>query len=120
MTEDKFFSISLNEWADIDVAEYIKKAKHSARALVNASVNCGKITREPCEVCGKRETVVAHHDNHLEPLNVRWLCKVHHHKIHGKGGPMRENHREFVRIRRQGWVIGYVTPENDLARTVEK
>lgn len=41
---------------------------------------------QPCEVCGS-EIVDAHHDDYSKPLDVRWLCPLHHRRLHA-GVPM--------------------------------
>jgi ribosomal protein S27AE len=41
----------------------------------------GKLVRQPCEVCGSPKTH-AHHDDYARPLEVRWLCALHHVKWH--------------------------------------
>lgn len=51
--------------------------KNAARDLVYQAVKKGLLVRQPCEVCGT-EKVEAHHDDYAQPLEVRWLCLVHH------------------------------------------
>lgn len=56
-----------------------RRAKcHSAvaRALSN-----GLIEPEPCTVCGSEKSV-AHHEDYDKPLDVIWLCQVHHKARH--------------------------------------
>jgi len=36
----------------------------------------------PCEICGCEKSE-AHHDDYSRPLDVRWLCRVHHLMHHG-------------------------------------
>jgi hypothetical protein len=36
----------------------------------------GKLKRQPCAVCGARETLV-HHIDYIDPERVMWLCKRH-------------------------------------------
>jgi hypothetical protein len=68
-------------------ADYLIKhrAKHpeknKARARVCRALREGKLTKEPCEICGciKAE---AHHDDYSKPLSVRWLCDKHHKEFH--------------------------------------
>jgi hypothetical protein len=70
-------------------AEYIKKSPvaYKAKNIVNNAIRDKKLFRKPCEVCGINEQIHAHHDDYLEPLNVRWLCAAHHSQWHSKNGP---------------------------------
>ena len=56
---------------------------HDARWQVQQAIICGRLVRQPCEVCGKA-TVDAHHDDYSRPLDVRWLCRRHHIEHHAK------------------------------------
>lgn len=38
-----------------------------------------------CEICNSVK-VVAHHDDYLKPLEVRWMCQAHHKQWHVKNG----------------------------------
>lgn len=38
----------------------------------------GNLKKSPCEVCGTNEWVEAHHTDYSKPLDVQWLCKIHH------------------------------------------
>lgn len=60
--------------------------KYRAHNIVNNAVRDGKLFKEPCEVCGYTESVHAHHDDYLKPLNVRWLCAAHHRQWHDENG----------------------------------
>jgi len=51
-----------------------------ARKAVEYAVRSGKLKRQLCEKCGK--SAQAHHDDYEKPLDVRWLCPVHHAVIH--------------------------------------
>lgn len=53
------------------------REKHRAHWLVEYAVKSGKLERQPCEVCGDAN-VQAHHDDYDKPLEVRWLCPLHH------------------------------------------
>ena len=70
------------------LAEYYKdylvknRVKHKARSLLSRRVQQGKIEKLPCEVCGTQEKIDGHHDDYSKPLEVRWLCKKHHYKVH--------------------------------------
>lgn len=57
--------------------------KYTAHMRVSAAKLAGKITPEPCEVCGEERTL-AHHDDYSKPLEVRWLCYLHHSELHAE------------------------------------
>lgn len=57
--------------------------KVTARLLLQSEVIKGNIKRKPCEVCGILPTE-GHHEDYSKPLEVRWLCKSHHMKLHHK------------------------------------
>lgn len=47
-------------------------------------LNSGEITRQPCEVSGNPKTD-ARRDDYAAPLQVRWLCRQHHTRLHSGG-----------------------------------
>lgn len=59
--------------------------KRDAHNKVSNAIRDGKLTKQPCEVCGD-EKVHAHHDDYAKPLDVRWLCKKHHNEWHNTHG----------------------------------
>jgi ribosomal protein S27AE len=61
--------------------------KYNAHLAVQQAISSGKLKKQPCEVCGAA-VVDAHHDRYDEPLNVRWLCRRHHVKLHQCGEDM--------------------------------
>lgn len=61
--------------------------KYTAHLAVQQALGAGRLERQACEVCGA-ETVDAHHDRYDEPLNVRWLCRSHHVRLHQYGEDM--------------------------------
>lgn len=58
--------------------------KFAARRAVMRYVAAGKLVKQPCEVCGSSE-VHGHHDDYSKPLEVRWLCPIHHNEHHTIG-----------------------------------
>ena len=68
-------------------AEYRKRwrkdnpEKHAAHQTVTNHVARGTLVRGECDVCGAKE-VHAHHSDYSKPLNVRWLCPLHHKEVH--------------------------------------
>lgn len=55
--------------------------KYSAHQKVAYALRKKKLTKQPCEVCGKLQ-VNAHHADYSKPLEVMWLCSVHHKEWH--------------------------------------
>lgn len=55
--------------------------KEGVRRITWLKIREGMLIRQPCEVCGN-EKVEAHHDDYFKPLEVRWLCKLHHQEHH--------------------------------------
>ena len=66
-----------------------EQAKMASRRLSRSAIEMGKLVRQPCEVC-EMEPADAHHDDYLKPLDIRWLCRLHHRRQHpgklAKGG----------------------------------
>ncbi len=61
--------------------------KYSAHLAVQRALGSGLLEKQPCEVCGAA-TVDAHHERYDRPLDVRWLCRRHHVKLHHYGEDM--------------------------------
>jgi hypothetical protein len=57
--------------------------KRAAHVATGNAIRSGKLVKGPCEVCGSL-VVDAHHDDYSKPLEVRWLCRVHHLIHHGR------------------------------------
>lgn len=57
------------------------KLKKHARKKLNYAVKSGKIERQCCFKCGNPNTH-AHHKDYTNPLDVVWLCAIHHAEIH--------------------------------------
>lgn len=55
--------------------------KHKAHLWVHYAVKHGKLFRQPCVVCGNTKSF-AHHPDYSKPLEVVWLCRVHHTEVH--------------------------------------
>lgn len=64
--------------------KYAKKnpEKIKAWSMVKQAVKSGKIKKLPCEVCGKTKRIHGHHDDYSKPLDVVWLCALHHKERH--------------------------------------
>jgi len=54
----------------------------AAHDAVAAAIKKGFLERQPCQMCGTTNHVHAHHDDYSKPLDVMWLCPVHHRARH--------------------------------------
>jgi len=52
-----------------------------ARGILNRAILTDEIKREPCQECGEVRSE-AHHRDYSKPLEVLWLCSVHHNATH--------------------------------------
>jgi hypothetical protein len=55
--------------------------KYKAHTALNNAIRDGRLKKRPCEVCRRRDSH-AHHADYSKPLEVRWLCPVHHKLAH--------------------------------------
>jgi hypothetical protein len=58
--------------------------KVAAREAVQKAIRKGLLTEQPCEECGAKAQ--AHHEDYSKPLDVIWLCPIHHKKRHKDKG----------------------------------
>ena len=59
------------------------KHKVNSNTRVKKAVASGKLTREPCMICGDPKSH-GHHSDYTQPLTVTWLCAKHHKEKHRK------------------------------------
>lgn len=59
--------------------------KYKAHYAVNNALKKGNLIKaEACVLCNSKKKLEAHHADYSKPLNVVWLCKDCHIKIHRK------------------------------------
>jgi hypothetical protein len=59
--------------------------KAAARRAIALEILSGRMERGPCEVCGTTAgRIDGHHDDYTKPLEVRWLCRMHHRQHHAR------------------------------------
>lgn len=56
------------------------KKTEKARSIAASYQRGGKLTKQPCEVCGDPDTE-KHHEDYDYALDVRWLCHEHHRMV---------------------------------------
>lgn len=57
--------------------------RQRVRWTVANHIRRGTLIRQPCEVCGATPAV-GHHNDYTKPLEVRWLCRPCHCRLHRK------------------------------------
>ena len=61
------------------------KEKTIARNKLTAAIQKGTLMRpKTCSLCKKEDLIEAHHPDYSKPLEVLWVCRKCHCKIHGK------------------------------------
>lgn len=55
--------------------------KVRARFIVKGAILKGWLIKSPCLVCGDVKSQ-AHHEDYNKPLDVVWLCPLHHRRLH--------------------------------------
>jgi len=58
-----------------------------ARNQVTIALKTGRLVKGPCVVCGTTKQIQAHHPDYTKPLDVMWLCRLHHKEEHTKTAP---------------------------------
>ena len=61
-----------------------KSGKVLARWKVSSAIKAGKLKRGKCTVCSSSKWIHAHHEDYSKPLEVVWLCPLHHSDVHKK------------------------------------
>ena len=59
----------------------IERRKGIARSTLHVAIRRGKLSKGPCAVCSAAN-VHGHHPDYSKPLEVVWLCPVHHRVVH--------------------------------------
>jgi hypothetical protein len=55
--------------------------RRASNIIVGNALRDGRLEKTPCQVCGEKK-VEGHHPDYSQPLNVVWLCNLHHREIH--------------------------------------
>lgn len=59
--------------------------KQIAHQIIQNLIKTNKIKRMSCEICSDPKTDAHHHD-YTKPLEVAWLCRIHHTEEHKRLG----------------------------------
>jgi hypothetical protein len=81
-------------------------SKNKARGILQRAVKSGKVKRCPCEVCGRKTKIEAHHTDYTKPFQVMWLCRKHHSIWHKENGyPEGINYKDISITRDVYWAL---------------
>jgi len=58
--------------------DFVDDSKYQGKT--GTAIKNKTLIRKPCIICGKE--AFAHHEIYSDYLNVKWLCRSHHLKIH--------------------------------------
>jgi hypothetical protein len=72
---------TMREWRKTHPLKGLARLKMNARSYLHVYVKKGYVKKLPCEVCGDPKSQGHHHD-YSKPIDVRWLCKIHHCELH--------------------------------------
>ncbi len=67
----------MREWRKAHPLNDAAKARDIARSYVGVYLKRGKLSKEPCCICGDKQSEM-HHPDHELPLEVVWLCRKCH------------------------------------------
>ena len=56
--------------------------KESAHLIVANAIKSGKLIKGPCYICGSTKRINCHHPDYNKPLDVIFLCPIHHSRLH--------------------------------------
>ena len=91
---ENFPQMTLEEWSRIDVKSFVRKRKVTARAVLHHAVKVGLVKKRPCTVCGEQKSEAHHHD-YTRSLDVIWLCKKHHSRLHREANSIKQKRLQY-------------------------
>lgn len=72
----------MREWRKTHPLSKEQRLKADVRSKVKMRLRRRLMKKQPCEVCGSKTNLEAHHDDYSKPYDVRWLCRIHHNEHH--------------------------------------
>jgi hypothetical protein len=62
---------------------YANPLRRNAWNIVKDALRKGIIKHKPCIICGAKNSL-AHHSDYSRPLDIKWLCQIHHSEEHNQ------------------------------------
>lgn len=82
-----------------------RKLRFRCKSQVFQAVKSGALIKKPCEVCGNPKSE-GHHEDYDKPLDVKWLCRLHHAEAHN----LKKSHQKALKAQ--------ISPLSRLAHSV--
>jgi hypothetical protein len=80
VSEKSIPEITRPKWIEATILERAKKER--ARQIFRDHVRKNNIKYQPCSICGSEEDIQAHHEDYDKPIDVTYLCRLHHMQAH--------------------------------------
>ena len=77
--KSKWLKNNLDKIYEWEKSNHVEGRK--AYIKVRIAMKKGILQKQPCIECGKMK-VHAHHEDYSKPLDVIWLCPIHHKRLH--------------------------------------
>jgi len=56
--------------------------REKANKAVAYALKTGLLIKKSCTVCGTTKSIHGHHEDYSKPLDIIWLCALHHSEVH--------------------------------------
>lgn len=71
----------MRNWRKTHPLNEVQRMKDKCRSYANVYLRRGKLIKSPCKECGDPNSQM-HHPSYKKPLNIIWLCRSCHLKLH--------------------------------------
>lgn len=72
---------NMRNWRKTHPLTEVQRKKDRVRSLAGVYLRKGKIKKEKCNVCNSVNSEM-HHPDYSRPLEIVWLCRIHHLNLH--------------------------------------
>lgn len=73
----------MRKWRKKHKMSKTQKKKDNCRSYAQVYLKRGILKKKPCAFCDSLD-VTMHHLNYNKPLNIVWLCRIHHQAVTNK------------------------------------
>ena len=76
--------------------EQLYPEKVMAWAALREARQSGLVKKQPCQICGRKKGVTAHHEDYYHPLDAVWACRDCHDVLDAGLRLVRESRHEAI------------------------